>query len=103
MVFIGLCIGMATPRMELAGGPEPPLGSARDHGLGEGLARREPLALGERPSYGRGLMLALTWLGFLRWLGTILLAIALVVVVMGLILYLMHVSGTSGGGGDWDV
>jgi hypothetical protein len=46
-------------------------------------------------------MLALTWLGFLRWLGTILLAIALVVVVMGLILYLMHVSGTSGG--DWDV
>lgn len=48
-------------------------------------------------------MLALTWLGFLRWLGTILLAIALVVVVMGLILYLMHISGTSGGGGDWDV
>ena len=48
-------------------------------------------------------MLALTWLGFLRWLGTILLAIALVVAVVGLILYLMHVGGTSGGGGDWDV
>jgi hypothetical protein len=45
-------------------------------------------------------MLALTWLGFLRWLGTLLLAIALVVVVGGLILYLMHVSGTSGGAGD---
>lgn len=70
--------------------------------MGEGLAAREALALCERPTYGQGLMLALTWLGFLRWLGTMLLAIALVVAVVGLILYLMHVSGTSGGGGDWD-
>jgi hypothetical protein len=46
-------------------------------------------------------MLALTWLGFLRWLGTLLLAIALVAAVVGLILYLWQVSGT--GGGDWDV
>jgi hypothetical protein len=69
--------------------------------VGEGLAAREALAPGERPTYGQGLMLALTWLGFLRWLGTLLLAIALVAAVVGLILYLWQVSGT--GGGDWDV
>jgi hypothetical protein len=45
-------------------------------------------------------MLALTWLGFLRWLGTMLLAIAAVVAVVGLILYLWHVSGTGGVGCD---
>lgn len=76
------------------------MGPAGGHGLGEAVAAREALALGERPPYPQGLMLALTWLGFLRWLGTLLLAIALVVVVGGLILYLMHVSGTSGGAGD---
>jgi hypothetical protein len=42
-------------------------------------------------------MLAFTWLGFLGWLGTLLLAMALVVAVVGLILYLWHVSGTGGG------
>ena len=47
-------------------------------------------------------MLALTWLEFLRWLGTLLLAIALVVAIGGLILWLMHISGT-GGGGDLDL
>ena len=41
-------------------------------------------------------MFALTWLGFLRWLGTLLLATALAVAVVGLILYLWHVSGTGG-------
>jgi hypothetical protein len=43
-------------------------------------------------------MLAVSWLGFLRWLAT--LPIALVVAAMVLVLYLSHVSGSGGGGGD---
>jgi hypothetical protein len=58
--------------------------------------REKPWRLRTTPHYGQGPMLALTWLGFLRWLGALLLAIALVVAVVGLILYLWHVSGTGG-------
>ena len=64
--------------------------------MGEGVAAREALAVTNHPTYGQDLMLAFTWLGFLRWLGTLLLAMALVVAVVGLILYLWHVSGTGG-------
>ena len=53
------------------------------------------MALANDPHNGQGLMLALTWLGFLRWLGTLLLAIALVVAVVGLIPYLWY-HGTGG-------
>jgi hypothetical protein len=59
------------------------------------VAEGEALSLAN-DTYGQCLMLALTWLGFLRWLGTLLLAIVLVVAVVGLILYLWHVSGTGG-------
>ena len=54
------------------------------------------MALANDPTYGQGLMFALTWLAFLRWLGTLLLATALVVAVVGVILYMWHVSGTGG-------
>jgi hypothetical protein len=41
-------------------------------------------------------MLAVTWLGFLGWLTTLLLAIALVVAAVVLVLYLWHVGGSGG-------
>lgn len=46
-------------------------------------------------------MLALSWLGFLKWLGTLLLAIAVVAAALGVTLSLCHLSGT--GGGDLNV
>ena len=61
------------------------------------MVRGEAMALANDPTYGQGLMFALTWLAFLRWLGTLLLATALVVAVVGVILYMWHVSGTGGG------
>ena len=54
------------------------------------------MALANDPTYGQDLMFALTWLGFLWWLGTLLLAIALVVAVVGLI----RTCGTSAGPGE---
>lgn len=42
-------------------------------------------------------MLALSWLGFLKWLGTLLLAIAVVVAALGVTLSLWPVSGTGVG------
>jgi hypothetical protein len=48
----------------------------------------------KRSSATMSSVLALSWLGFLEWLGTLLLAIGLVVAVVVLVLYLREVSGS---------
>ena len=48
----------------------------------------------KRSSATMSSVLALSWLGFLEWLGTLLLAIALVGAVVVLVLYLREVSGS---------